>query len=123
MPPELQNVYDRFHYSPAVRIGDVLYISGQVGRDSSMKVIEDPEAQMIQAWKNVETVLTFVGLGFEDVFELETWFVDFRKHLPAFLKIKDQFIKTNYPTWTGFGITEFSTPGIMCEIKVNAMYP
>lgn len=122
IPPELQNVYDRFHYAPAVRIGDILYISGQIGRDAAMKVVEDPEAQMIQAWRNVETVLTFAGLGFEDVFELETWFVDFRKHLPAFLKIKDQFIKTNYPTWTGFGITEFSTPGILCEIKVNAMY-
>lgn len=78
---------------------------------------------MVQAWKNVETVLTFAGLSFEDVFELETWFVDFRKYLPTFLKIKDQFIRSNYPTWTGFGVTEFSTPGIMCEIKVNAIYP
>ena len=123
VPPEMQNVYDRFHHAPAVRIGDVLYASGQVGRDEAMKVIEDPEAQMIQAWKNVERVLTFAGLGFEDVFELETWFVDFRKHLPAFLRIKDQFIKTNYPTWTGFGVTEFSTPGLIVEIKVTALYP
>lgn len=123
VPPDMQNIYDRFHYAPAVRIGEVLYVSGQVGRDDGMKVVEEPEAQMVQAWRNVEKVLTFAGLGFEDVFELETWFVDFRKHLPAFLKIKDQFIKANYPTWTGFGITEFSTPGIMCEIKVTAMYP
>lgn len=123
VPPDMQNIYDRFHYAPAVRIGEVLYVSGQVGRDDGMKVVEEPEPQMVQAWRNVEKVLTFAGLGFEDVFELETWFVDFRKHLPAFLKIKDQFIKTNYPTWTEFGITEFSTPGIMCEIKVTAMYP
>ena len=97
-------------------------MSGQVGRDDGMKVVEEPEAQMVQAWRNVEKVLTFAGLGFEDVFELETWFVDFRTHLPAFLKIKDQFIRTNYPTWTGYGVTEFSTPGVMCEIKVTAMY-
>ena len=123
VPPDMQNIYDRFHYAPAVRIGDILYVSGQVGRDEALKVVEDPEAQMVQAWKNVEKVLTFAGLGFEDVFQLETWFVDFRKHLPAFLKVKDQFVKTNYPTWTGFGVSEFSTPGIMCEIKVTAMYP
>ena len=123
VPPDMQNIYDRFHYAPAVRIGDVLYVSGQVGRDEALKVVEDPEAQMAQAWKNVEKVLTFAGLGFEDVFQLETWFTDFRKHLPTFLKVKDRFVTTNYPTWTGFGVSEFSTPGIMCEIKVTAMYP
>lgn len=123
VPPDMQNIYDRFHYAPAVRIHDTLYVSGQVGRDEALKVVEDPDAQMVQAWKNVEKVLAFAGLGFEDVSQLETWFTDFRKHLPAFLKIKDQFVKTNYPTWTGFGISEFSTPGIMCEIKVTAMYP
>ncbi len=123
VPPDMQNIYDRYHYAPAVRIHDVLYVSGQVGRDEALKVVEDPEAQFVQAWKNVEKVLAFAGLGFEDVFELETWFVDFRKYLPLFLKVKDQFIKSNFPTWTGFGITEFSTPGLLVEIKVTAMYP
>ena len=49
VPPDMQNIYDRFHYAPAVRVGDVLYVSGQVGRDEALKVVEDPEAQMVQA--------------------------------------------------------------------------
>jgi enamine deaminase RidA (YjgF/YER057c/UK114 family) len=87
-----------------------------------MSVVEDPEAQFVQALENVGAVLRAAGGSFADVIEMETWFTDFRSHLPTFLRVKDHFFTAApYPTWTGFGVTEFSTPGIVCEIKCTAV--
>ena len=65
VPPTMQHIVERFHYAPAVRIGPWVTCAGQVGRDANMKVIEGLEAQIIQAWENVRTVLASAGAGFE----------------------------------------------------------
>ncbi|MDQ3559718.1 MAG: hypothetical protein M3453_11170 [Pseudomonadota bacterium] len=57
-----------------------------------------------------------------DVVELETWFLDFPADLALFMQVKERwFIGPIYPTWTGFGVTSFSMPGIFCEVKVTAV--
>ena len=50
-PPAMQNIRERFRYSPGVRAGNLLYIAGQVGRDESLQVVADKEAQFVQALK------------------------------------------------------------------------
>lgn len=56
-------------YSQAVRSGDLLFLSGQVGFDpTTRKVVEGGlEAQTRQVLANVEAVLRAAGLGFPDV--------------------------------------------------------
>ena len=44
IPSGMQAVYDNIHYAPAVRVGDTLYISGQIGRDGNMQLVEEKEA-------------------------------------------------------------------------------
>jgi len=73
VPPSMQNIYERFHYAPAVRIGPWVTCAGQVGRDAEMRVVEDLEAQIVQAWENVRTVLASAGAGFEHVYAMTTY--------------------------------------------------
>ena len=56
-------------YSQAVRSGDLLFLSGQVGFDpTTRKVVEGGlEVQTRQVLANVEAVLRAAGLGFPDV--------------------------------------------------------
>ena len=56
-------------YSQAVRSGDLLFLSGQVGFDpTTRKVVEGGlEAQTRQVLANVEAVLRAAGLRFADV--------------------------------------------------------
>lgn len=121
VPPGMENLVERFHYAPGVLVGDTLYVSGQVGRDEQLKVVEDREAQFEQAFRNVGKVLDAAGFAFSDVVELETWFLHFPADLPLFMAVKDRVLGQATPTWTGFGVASFSMPGIVCEIKVTAV--
>lgn len=121
IPKGLEAVYERFHYAPGILVGNTLYISGQVGRDADLNIIEDPEAQYHQAFRNVGLVLEAAGASFSDVVELETWFLDSMADLKTFMAVKDQYFVERYPTWTGFAVRGFSTPGLLVEIKCTAI--
>ncbi len=122
IPPGLEAVYETYRYAPGIMVGDTLYVSGQVGRDSNLKVVDGVEAQFLQAFENVRLVLDAAGATFADVVELETWFADDMKDLKLFLAVKDRyFSRPLYPTWTGFAVKGFSMPGILVEIKVTAV--
>lgn len=56
-------------YSPAVRVGNTVYLSGQVGLnpETSQLVGADIESQTEQVMKNLKTVLAGLGLSFENV--------------------------------------------------------
>jgi enamine deaminase RidA (YjgF/YER057c/UK114 family) len=122
VPPGMEALVERFHYAPGVLVGETLYIAGMVGRRADLSVVEETEAQFVQAFENVGAVLAAAGAGFAHVVELETWFLRFPGDLPLFMQVKDRFLTgPHYPTWTGFGVASFSTPGIVCEIKCTAV--
>ncbi|MEM8622784.1 MAG: RidA family protein [Pseudomonadota bacterium] len=122
IPEGMENIHETYHYAPGILIGDTLYLSGQVGRDADLKVVEGTEAQFVQAFENVGKVLAAAGATFADVVELETWFTESMADLKTFLAVKDRyFTAPPYPTWTGFAVKGFSMPGILVEIKCKAI--
>ena len=125
VPPSMQNIYERFHYAPAVRIGPWVFCAGQVGRDAELRVVEGEQAQIVQAWENVRTVLAQAGAGFEHVYSLMTYHLDIQNQLQTFVEIKDRYIlrKNAPPAWTGVGVSALTFPGQIVEIQVNAYVP
>jgi enamine deaminase RidA (YjgF/YER057c/UK114 family) len=122
VPAGMENIVERYHYAPGVLVGDTLYVSGQVGRDENLQVIADKEAQFEQVFRNIKKVLDAAGFAFADVVELESWFTSFPGDLGLFMHVKDRWITGPvYPTWTGFQVSNFSMPGIVCEVKVTAV--
>jgi enamine deaminase RidA (YjgF/YER057c/UK114 family) len=122
IPAGMENIVERYHYAPGVLVGDTLYVSGQVGRDEALRVIEDKEAQFDQCFRSIRKVLDAAGFAFSDVVELETWFLHFPADLALFMQVKDRWITGPvFPTWTGFGVSSFSMPGIVAEVKVTAV--
>jgi enamine deaminase RidA (YjgF/YER057c/UK114 family) len=122
VPPGMENIVERYHYAPGVLVDDTLYISGQVGRDENLQVVSDKEAQFEHCFRNIGKVLDAAGFRFSDIVELESWFLNFPGDLTLFMQVKDRWITGPvYPTWTGFGVSSFSMPGIVCELKVTAI--
>ena len=78
VPNSMKVINERFHYSPAVRAGDMLFIAGQVGRDADMNVVLGKEAQITQAFENVKTVLEEASATFDDIVEMVTYQTDMR---------------------------------------------
>jgi enamine deaminase RidA (YjgF/YER057c/UK114 family) len=122
VPPGMEPIVERYRYAPGVLVGDTLYVSGQVGRDENLQVVEGREAQFEQCFRNVGKVLDAAGFSFAEIVELESWFLKFPGDLAAFMAVKERWIRGPvFPTWTGFGVSSFSMPGILCEVKVTAV--
>jgi len=139
IPKGMEILYEKFHYCPGIKVGNTLYISGQVGRDKNLQVVEGIEAQFVQTFENVKKVLSAAGATFDDVVEMITYHVTGVNlgiqsqlsnaseqqftipHLPLFIQVKDRYFTNNFPTWTGVGITALSTPGLIVEIKCTAI--
>ena len=119
IPQGMENLYERFHYAPAVRVENTLYIAGQVGRDENLQVIEGAEAQFTQAFENLKKVLAAAGATLEDVVDLVTYHTDMRD-IPLFLEVKDRYFTQDYPALTAIGTSALAMPGLMLEIKATA---
>jgi len=120
VPKGMEMAYDQFHFAPAVRAGKWLRCSGQLGTDEKFRAIAEPEAQFVQAFENVKSVLAAAKLDFRDVVELTTFHVGLREHLGTFIKVKDRYLETPYPAWTAIGVVELAAPGALVEIRVTA---
>jgi enamine deaminase RidA (YjgF/YER057c/UK114 family) len=124
VPREMKNLHERFHYSPGVKAGHLLFIAGHVGRDEHLQVVAGNEAQFVQAFENVKKVLTAAGATFDDVVEMATYHIDMQD-LPLFMQVKDRYITNNdrYPAWTAIGVAALAMPGLLAEIKCTALLP
>ena len=58
----------RLPFSAAVRVGDILYLSGQIGTRPDGTLPAGIEAQARQTMDNIGAVLRQAGLGWRDVF-------------------------------------------------------
>ena len=134
VPEGMEMLYEKYHYCPGIKVGNMLYISGQVGRDENMQVVEGTEAQFVQAFENVKKVLLAAGATFNEVVEMITYHVTETSsasgdsqssltipYLPLFIEVKDRYFTRQYPTWTGVGVTGLSTARLIVEIKCTAV--
>jgi len=65
-------------YSPAIRAGNLLFISGQVGFDPATGTLIDGDvtAQADQVMRNIGSLLKAAGLGFEHVVRTTVYLAD-----------------------------------------------
>lgn len=123
VPASMQEIHDTYHYSGAVKDGKRLFCSGQIGYGPDMVPAKDPATQFKQALEFLKETLAEAGASFADVVEVVSYHVDLREHLDTFVKVKDNYLKYPYPTWTAIGITELGLQGALVEIKVTAVLP
>jgi len=90
-------------FSEAVRVGDILYLSGQLGRGPDGKLPDGIEAQTRQTLDNIGATLKSAGLGYEDVFHCTAMLSDMA-NWPAFNKVYvTYFPEGKRPARSAFG--------------------
>jgi enamine deaminase RidA (YjgF/YER057c/UK114 family) len=57
IPEGLENLYTEKGYAPGIRVGNMLYVSGMLGRDENLLVIKEPTAQFERVFENTARVL------------------------------------------------------------------
>ncbi len=119
-PKGTEVIYESMKFSQAVRQGQTVWVSGQVGIDQAFKPAEGIEAQARLAFQSLEMVLKEAGAELSDIVELVTYHTSM-SDMKGFSKAKNEFIKENYPAWTAIGVTELVMPGLLVEIRATAV--
>jgi 2-iminobutanoate/2-iminopropanoate deaminase len=106
-------------FSSAVRIGDILYLSGQMGFRDDGTLAEGMEGQARQTLENVRAVLSSAGLNFSDVFHCTVMLADM-KLWPDFNKIYLEYFSEPLPTRSAFGANGLALGGLV-ELECQAV--
>ncbi len=121
-PPGRQALYDKHRYSAAIRSGNLLFVSGQVGSREDGSPEPDFAAQVRQAFDRLNAVLQAAGCSFDDVVDVTTFHTDPETQFETVMAVRDSVIGAPpYPNWTAVGVTWLA--GFDFEIKVIARIP
>lgn len=118
-PPGTERLYESWKFSQAVRVGDTVWVSGQVGSGPD-GIPEKIEEQAHHAFENLRVVLEQAGASLGDVVELVTYNTDMSE-LPAVSRVKSEFFPRDYPAWTALGVTALASPALRLEVKATAV--
>lgn len=114
---------ERWRFSHVVRARGLLFLSGVTGTDVEGHVDPDPARQFEQAFVHLGQYLETAGAGMGDLVEMTTYHVHLRRHLEAFIAIKDRHVHEPYPAWSAIGVSELITPDALVEIRAVASDP
>jgi enamine deaminase RidA (YjgF/YER057c/UK114 family) len=121
-PANRHALYDVHKYSAAIRSGDLLFVSGQVGsrEDGSPEPVFEEQVRL--AFANLRDVLAAAGCTFDDVIDVTSFHTDPASQFEIMLAVRAEEIgAAPYPTWTAVGVNWLA--GFDFEIKVIARIP
>ena len=100
-------------YSQAVRVGDTVYLSGQLGLDpSTMQLEEGIDAQVTRVFENLKAVVEAAGGSLADVVKLNVYLTD----LANFSKVNDamaRYFSEPFPARAAVGVAALPRGGLV----------
>ena len=126
-------LYEQYHFSPAYRAGDFVFLSGVVAEapGDSPATPEAYQAELHKAFSAIKMTLAAAGARFDQVVKLTTFHVfdsphfdgDKGAHIGAFMAVKDEYLPAPYTAWTAIGISELFPDRGLVEIELIAHVP
>jgi enamine deaminase RidA (YjgF/YER057c/UK114 family) len=114
IPAGSEKTYERFHFAPAYRVGNTLYVSGVIGSGADGRAPEDMNEEFTSAFQGLAATLEAAGFSVGDI-------VDMSQTLGPFMAARDAAMSEPWPAWTAIGCTELAIPGARAEVKVTAI--
>jgi reactive intermediate/imine deaminase len=102
-------------YSQAVRAGDAIYVSGQIGLDpASLQLAEGIEPQIHRVFRNLEAIARAAGSGLERSVRMTVYLTDLA-HFAKVNEIMAQYVPQPYPSRAAVGVASLPR-GALVEI-------
>lgn len=118
-PDELYDATERLYSHARVENG-TLYMSGQVGRDSSGDVVgSDIESQTRRAFDNVGVILETVDEDFTSIAKVTSYFTDIQADFSTYKGVWDDIFEEPYPAHTAIGVEALATPDLRLELEAE----
>jgi 2-iminobutanoate/2-iminopropanoate deaminase len=110
-------------YSPGMILGNLVFVSGQAGRDPATGTIApDVTGQTEQVLKNIATILEAAGSGLPYVIRCGVFLVDM-KEFPKMNEVYARAFGAHRPARTTVEVSGLPGPGLLVEIDAVAIIP
>mgnify|MGYP003409138519 FL=1 len=91
-------------YSQAVKVGNTVYLSGQIGLDpASMQLVEGIDAQIVQVFENLKAVIEESGATLQDIAKLNIFLTDLG-HFGLVNEMMARYFTQPYPARAAIGV-------------------
>ncbi len=115
-------LYKEHGYSPAIRSGDLLFVSGMVGARKDGTPEPDLKKQVALAFENLRGVLEAAGCTLDDVVDVTMFLVDPEASMSHVIEaMREAFPREPFANVTAVGVHWLA--GFQFEIKVIARIP
>lgn len=102
-------------YSQAMRAGDTLYISGQIGFDpATMQLVEGIDAQIDRVFRNLVAIAAAADLGLENTVRMTVYLTDLA-HFARVNEVMARYLREPYPARVAIGVASLPR-GALVEI-------
>jgi len=110
--------------SPGVRVGDFLFVSGNVGVDSSGNLVGpgDCEAQSRQVMANIRTIVEAAGGNMQDVVKITCFLTDVNNY-PAYGKVRSETWPSSPPASSTVIVAGLVRPEYLVEVEAVVRMP
>jgi enamine deaminase RidA (YjgF/YER057c/UK114 family) len=110
-------------YSHGWKIGDILFIAGQVALDEELRLIGpgDAEEQARQVWRNIKAVCEKAGGKVTDVVRVSTYLADVADVEAVHRARREFFPDGDYPVATMVQVAKLGLPGLLLETEAIAV--
>lgn len=120
-PRDASTPVSHLPFSPAVRVGDFVFVSGQASVDATGKIIGDSfEGEFRRSVENLRKVLKSAGADLLHVVQTRNYVRD-AQELPLFNKLYQEYFSAPFPARTT--ITGCLSPALRYEIECIAVAP
>lgn len=114
----------RYTFSPAVRAGNLLFISGMTAGDDTGQIVGpgDIVAQTRYIFEKFGRLLADAGAGFEHIVQT-TEYVTTTENYAKTAAVRREIFKDGFPTATGVIVAGLLREGALIEISAIAVLP
>jgi enamine deaminase RidA (YjgF/YER057c/UK114 family) len=129
MPPSFANYVgtesksESFHYSQAVKVGNIVKISGQGGWDSDGNIALSATKQVELALDNVDRALKAAdsSLSWRNVYAIRSYHTNIDESAELVIEGWRRVMPQHRPVWTCVEISKLGIEGMQIEIEVEAL--
>ena len=114
--------YAAYRISQAIRVGDLVFVSGQAAIDESGALVGvgDFDAQAEQTFRNLESVLVAAGSGLGRVAKVTIFLTDM-SNFPKIVDLRGRWFREPYPADTIVEVRSLALPELEIEIEAIAV--
>jgi 2-iminobutanoate/2-iminopropanoate deaminase len=114
--------YEPFRLSQGIRVGDLLFVSGQAGIDETGQLVGvgDFDVQADQTFRNLARVLEAGGSSLEHVVKVTIFLTDMAS-FPKIVELREKWFTPPYPADTIAEVSSLYLPEVEIEIEAIAV--